>query len=698
MNGAYHDEPVALKLEACITEDSDDAKTGQIDWSAVDTVATDRVQFDHSFDADSFYRLSDIPVARPIKQPYVDGDSVRVLYKPRTELQRAAWTLDGAPLTLEHPPKGVVADRSEVRGLWTDPQYDTDTNALRASLLVPKDDAEIQEFIEEHGDVSIGFFSTEVSVDEYEVDRAPPTDGVDGYQTDLYIDHVAAVTRGRCPADKGCGFNSDESMHTVGDWVQWGSRGGTAYGKVDDVVSDGCTTRGKGDQEVCAEDGDPAVVVEVYNDDTGESSGDLVRHKMSTLSSWNGPSTDAGVSDIDLVPPESAQNAAQRVLDARGDSEKDVSGMTDTGWSRAEQLSAGNALSPSDIVAGSDAMAPWWSRHAEHTVETSDGDLSLSRDEDTDWWKDNSYVAGLGWGGVTGYRWAIRKGNAIKNARGEDETYSVDAAPSAQADAGHSVHEPSFSGTTTASWNKPAMKDFDTDDLSEIDSHFIVSKAGFPPENFGDLALPVVEPSGELNLNALRNAKARAGQVSGLSGNALDRTESIINGLANDNFDANFTNDATMTVDIELDDMTIDKIASEHDGVRELTERVDALESTAETLDEVREAIGCDEDTCVVDAAEALQTQAERVDELSDELESYRADERDAAIDRVEQFTDRYQGEYDDMSLDELEAKADELEELSSDVSGVETDAVSGADEDDETDIDRVQRQWMRGD
>jgi len=113
------------------------------------------------------------------------------------------------------------------------------------------------------------------------------------------------------------------------------------------------------------------------------------------------------------------------------------------------------------------------------------------------------------------------------------------------------IHEPQFEDTADQEWNTPDLEDFGRgdswDDLSEsdrsaIEGHFIVSKTGFPAENFGDLALPVVEPDRTLNLNALANAKARAGQVTGLTGEALKRVESMITQMANDNFeDADFT-------------------------------------------------------------------------------------------------------------------------------------------------------------
>jgi hypothetical protein len=80
---------------------------------------------------------------------------------------------------------------------------------------------------------------------------------------------------------------------SVGSWAEWDASGGTTYGKVDEIVREGCTSRGKGDQEVCAEEDDPAVVLEVYDDETGESKDELVRHRMSELRSWSGPSNDA---------------------------------------------------------------------------------------------------------------------------------------------------------------------------------------------------------------------------------------------------------------------------------------------------------------------------------------------------------------------------------------------------------------------
>ena len=77
----------------------------------------------------------------------------------------------------------------------------------------------------------------------------------------------------------------------------------------------------------------------------------------------------------------------------------------------------------------------------------------------------------------------------------------------------YETHEPSYSGTTTEDWDAPQEEDFDTDDLSDIGSHFILSSSGFPPDEFTDLKLPVVDPNDTLNENALQAAHGGAHSV-----------------------------------------------------------------------------------------------------------------------------------------------------------------------------------------
>jgi hypothetical protein len=80
------------------------------------------------------------------------------------------------------------------------------------------------------------------------------------------------------------------------------------------------------------------------------------------------------------------------------------------------------------------------------------------------------------------------------------------------------------------------MEDFDTDDLEEIAAHFLISTTGFPPENFTDLKLPVVEPNGDLNVNALAAVKGGRGvsAVEGLNSEMEDKIVEWVNEKAND--------------------------------------------------------------------------------------------------------------------------------------------------------------------
>jgi hypothetical protein len=104
----------------------------------------------------------------------------------------------------------------------------------------------------------------------------------------------------------------------------------------------------------------------------------------------------------------------------------------------------------------------------------------------------------------------------------------------------YDVHDPSYDGTTEADWDAPRKSDFDTDALGEIADHFLLSSSGFPPEAFGDLQLPVVEPGGNLSLEALETAHGGAHGVTAVEGiddETVEEVQSRIESLAEDAFD-----------------------------------------------------------------------------------------------------------------------------------------------------------------
>ncbi|WP_049922254.1 hypothetical protein [Halopiger djelfimassiliensis] len=104
----------------------------------------------------------------------------------------------------------------------------------------------------------------------------------------------------------------------------------------------------------------------------------------------------------------------------------------------------------------------------------------------------------------------------------------------------YEMHEPEFSDTTTDEWEEPQLEDFDTDDLGEVADHFLLSASGVPPENFTDLKLPVVDPDGNLNKNALSTAKSGGrgvGAVEDLDEETKAEIEDLIDELANEHFE-----------------------------------------------------------------------------------------------------------------------------------------------------------------
>ena len=167
-----------------------------------------------AFDTDRFYKIEGATIARPIKQPYLVGDEFEVYKKPAGALQRAAWSFDNAPFTLGHPESGMVKNVDDIHGFWRNPRYDADEDRLKEDLYVPVEDDEALAFIEDNADVSVGFYNR--VTDSYDGDTGDLTDDdVDGFQVQMYGDHIAGVEEGRCSDEDGCGLDSDDSHGEV---------------------------------------------------------------------------------------------------------------------------------------------------------------------------------------------------------------------------------------------------------------------------------------------------------------------------------------------------------------------------------------------------------------------------------------------------------------------------------------------------
>lgn len=103
-------------------------------------------------------------------------------------------------------------------------------------------------------------------------------------------------------------------------------------------------------------------------------------------------------------PPKAAQNNAKKVLRWKKEHGDEVKGMTATGWRRANQLASGQALTLETVK----RMASF-NRHRKNA--------KIDPKYKSTPWKDNGYVAWLGWGGTTGINWAMKISKQNMNER-----------------------------------------------------------------------------------------------------------------------------------------------------------------------------------------------------------------------------------------------------------------------------------------
>jgi hypothetical protein len=381
---SFHDDAV--------TESDGGERT--IEWSVVDTVSVEDSPYEDAFGTDEFYEI-DATVARPIPQPYVHDGDTYWFQKPEDELKAAAWSLGGAPWTMGHPQTGSVESATDVRGYWTDPRWSDDEKRLDSTLRLPVNDDEAKAFIEDNGDVSVGFYNRLEGADAYDgsvghVDSAvyeATVDDVVAYQTAMHFDHVASVSVGRCSGEDGCGIDMDAHTHGSIETV--------------DETPDSVTIESDGDglsiEDLCSE---------------GPCS--CGRHR----SSDEGPKQSEGLygehvdeSDMDLSVPEGAQEAAQDFLDAvdEGKVPSECGGPDGLGRRRADMFAEGGDLSLEVwVTGGTSAVANWHARH--------EGNEDYDEDEVETPWEDCGYAMFKAWGGETARSKAMR----LKEQHNED--------------------------------------------------------------------------------------------------------------------------------------------------------------------------------------------------------------------------------------------------------------------------------------
>lgn len=172
--------------------------------SDLETVTLDS-PWNNFFDTDEYVQF-EATVAQPIVQPYFYDGELKRFQKAKDELEQAQAQLDNLPWTVKHPPEDRITTADQIRGFWTDPEYD---DGQQATLNIPYNDTDGIRFALQHGDVSVGFSGT--------LDWDSGDEMVDAVQRDMAYDHVASVKNGRCPPEKGCGLHADDEVHDMSD-------------------------------------------------------------------------------------------------------------------------------------------------------------------------------------------------------------------------------------------------------------------------------------------------------------------------------------------------------------------------------------------------------------------------------------------------------------------------------------------------
>lgn len=249
------------------------------------------------------------------------------------------------------------------------------------------------------------------------------------------------------------------------------------------------------------------------------------------------------------------------------------------------------------------------------------------------------------------------------------------------------IHMPEYEGTTEDSWDSPDMEDFPSEYFDEsgepkfdlIDNHFIYSETQFPPNNYTDLKFPVVEPSGELNLNALRSAKSYAPQAD-IPVDEQEEIQNVVNELAAEAFGKEWGDESVDVENAESDDV---ETQSDSEGADADTNKSDSKMTEEET------------ETEDVDV-EALQARVEELEDknerLRDEVESVRAEYAEALSGDTAFSADELAEKF---TVDELREKYDESEaelaesEPAPQTGGMEETEASA--EEDEVDDEKVE-------
>jgi hypothetical protein len=178
----------------------------------------------------------------------------------------------------------------------------------------------------------------------------------------------------------------------VGSMVTWGSSGGNAKGKIKRVIRNGKYKVPNSDFEITGTPDSPAAVVEVYHD--GKPSGQMVGHKLDSLSSASTSKSQDGISKADdtYAPNDSMKAAARRALKWKEDGKAHGAG-TPVGWGRASDIVAGRSMSL-------DTVKRMYSFFSRHEVDKKGKDFHNNSNPS------HGRIMWEAWGGDAGFAWS----------------------------------------------------------------------------------------------------------------------------------------------------------------------------------------------------------------------------------------------------------------------------------------------------
>jgi len=564
-----------------------------------------------AFETDRFYKIPDVTVARPIKQRYLDSGEVKTYKKPAAALKRAAWSFDNVPYTLEHPSTGMVKDVNDIHGFWRNAHYDTDNDRLVEDLYIPVTDEEALGFIEQNGGVSVGFYNR--TVDSFDGDTGSLTDDdVDGFQVDIYGNHIAGVEKGRCSIEHGCGLRNglDSGEH----------------GTVQNIDATSSPPK-EGEFAMSMQNIDATTMFEMQENMTMEdemfSEGDMVTWMADARVAHN-PDDEDGIM-IEILARDGESTEMVTTVDPSTLVMADTVAMRDSehSYSEGDTVSWNDGKSMGKIIdMKSDGC---FSDRIDGDVEVCAGDSTVYLIEEDD--------------GKTVAHKAGTLSSVESNTDAPSGVYTEDGdwygvAPTENAD-DEPKYELNNCNDVKDAWNLRGNGNYDIDQ-STLESRIkrAADSHDCPTEN-----KPWVNNTNDNMENEFN--------IPDLSADAIVEQ-----------------NDAVAELKEERDEYEsrVDELESTVDEINETVfDTVDELENVTITPEEDDEA--CDVLEALADAADEAAGKAAEVEDLRDELKEYRADEIDDALDTLSELGGERES-WEDESLDAINEEIERREEV----------------------------------